>query len=312
MSSSDEDEEKEAFLTINDIPVYFSEDWDTGIGGGLWSTGLAMAKYFRHHSTDVINDLKRLAHLKHMRWYRQLTNEQQKLYRTGEGARDRISRGEKGISALELGSGNGFLSVCLLALCAYQNVPLVNLVVTDMSDHLQLMYKSIKKNLHVCDMVKLIDPFDDIDCEHECEFGHLSECYPDNLPKDRQQTCDTEIIITEHQWGKFKGQDGYSDFPPDDHHLNIHNKKFDFIFGTDLAYRNSLHDPLISSLLHFSHDQTVCLLGVTMTDTQPVFFDKLTAAGFKYEKLADHLLQKEFRNDSFGIFAIQRRKIINC
>ena len=44
-----------------------------------------------------------------------------------------------------------------------------------------------------------------------------------------------------------------------------------------------------------------------MTDTQPVFFDKLTKAGFRYEKLADHLLEKEFRGSNFGIFAIQRR-----
>ena len=44
-----------------------------------------------------------------------------------------------------------------------------------------------------------------------------------------------------------------------------------------------------------------------MTDTQPVFFDKLTKAGFRYEKLADHLLEKEFRGSNFGLFAIQRR-----
>ena len=44
-----------------------------------------------------------------------------------------------------------------------------------------------------------------------------------------------------------------------------------------------------------------------MTDTQPVFFDKLTKAGFRHEKLADHLLEKEFRGSDFGIFAIQRR-----
>ena len=44
MSDSDDStrspgEEEEAFLTINDVPIYFNEDWDTGIGGGLWTTG---------------------------------------------------------------------------------------------------------------------------------------------------------------------------------------------------------------------------------------------------------------------------------
>ncbi len=36
--------DKKVFLSIDDTPVYFREDWNTGIGGGLWSTGLAIAK----------------------------------------------------------------------------------------------------------------------------------------------------------------------------------------------------------------------------------------------------------------------------
>jgi len=44
MSDSDSDDStrspgEEAFLTINDVPIYFNEDWGTGIGGGLWTTG---------------------------------------------------------------------------------------------------------------------------------------------------------------------------------------------------------------------------------------------------------------------------------
>jgi len=40
MSDSDDDSTRSpAFLTINDVPIYFNEDWDIGIGGGLWTTG---------------------------------------------------------------------------------------------------------------------------------------------------------------------------------------------------------------------------------------------------------------------------------
>ena len=44
-----------------------------------------------------------------------------------------------------------------------------------------------------------------------------------------------------------------------------------------------------------------------MMDTQPRFFDSLLLAGFRYEKLSDHLLEREFRGTNFGIIAIQRR-----
>jgi len=54
----------------------------------------------------------------------------------------------RGINALELGSGNGFLSVCLMALAANQ-IPLREVVVTDLSDHLKLMKKTVDKNNHV-------------------------------------------------------------------------------------------------------------------------------------------------------------------
>ena len=38
-SESDDSTRSPAFLTINDVPIYFNEDWDIGIGGGLWTTG---------------------------------------------------------------------------------------------------------------------------------------------------------------------------------------------------------------------------------------------------------------------------------
>ena len=78
-------EKDSAFLRINNTPVYFQEDWDTGIGGGLWSTGLAFARYLEHHPQHALSSLDA-------------------LHKTNK------------LSLLELGSGNGFLAICMLAL----------------------------------------------------------------------------------------------------------------------------------------------------------------------------------------------------
>ena len=44
VESTSNSSSKSPFITIDGTPIYFSEDWDTGIGGGLWSTGT----YFVH------------------------------------------------------------------------------------------------------------------------------------------------------------------------------------------------------------------------------------------------------------------------
>jgi len=77
-----------------------------------------------------------------------------------------------------------------------------------------------------------------------------------------------------------------------------------------VAYRDHLHDPLIAALDEFCvPNHTVALIGVTMNDTKPIFFDKLHDRGFRYEKLADHLLGDEFCTSSrqFGVFCISKR-----
>ena len=94
---------------------------------------------------------------------------------------------------------------------------------------------------------------------------------------------------------------------------------FDLIIGSDVAYRDYLHEPLIDALKEFSSSQssssssthiipTVSLIGITMNDTKPIFFQKLIQAGFQYEKLAEHLFDTEYNTCSrqFGIFAITR------
>ncbi len=275
----------EAFLTINDTPVYFSEDWNAGIGGGLWSTGLAMAQYFERHADDVVDNLKRLASVK----------KDPSRRCNGSSAEDENEYSDgRGISALELGSGNGFLSVCLLTVSAHRGIPLDKLVATDVADHLDLMARTLKANPHVWDRLTILRAGDGVANE---EFdGRLSETRDNN----QQQPSSTKVFVAEHLWGEFESTTSSMQ-------SDMSSRKYDFIFGSDLAYRNSLHKPLISSLVKFSHRHTLCLIGVTMTDTQPVFFDLLTEAGFRYEKLADHLLEREFRGSNFGIIAIQKR-----
>lgn len=229
-------------MKIKDTQLYFSEDWTTGIGGGLWSTGLALARYFgTKHAASCIQRLE--------------------------------SQTKNGLSVLELGSGNGFLSVCLLAAARES---LANLVVTDTNDHLHMMRQTLAANSHV-------------------------------LAGDNVK--DVPIHVLEHMWGEFSTTTSLSaetDDLPNRVHQGRH--QFDLIIGSDLAYRKELYDPLIASLQQFSHAHTVSLIGITMLDTTPSFFRLLTKAGFMYERLADHLLDPEFRGKTFGVFVIRKQQ----
>lgn len=209
-------------VSIRGQPVFLQEDWNHGIGGGLWSTGLALAKYLDTEHAQT-----------------QLSEKQ-------------IRR------ALELGSGNGFLSVCLAAAASST---LEEVVVTDTKEHLPLMQSTIDAN------------------------GDIFV----------NGTCRTQVLIQEYLWGTgpLRCSSGES-------------KAFDLIIGSDLAYRDELHDPLIQAILDCSNATTVVLLGVTMNDTKPKFFSKLTQQGLRYERLADHCLEPSFRGTNFGIFVIQR------
>jgi hypothetical protein len=123
--------------------------------------------------------------------------------------------------------------------------------------------------------------------------SHLSEASDD-------MTIESIARVEEYLWGEdydFGGRNA-DEFP------------FDLIIGSDVAYRDHLHDPLIAALDEFCVPyHTVALIGVTMNDTKPVFFDKLHDRGFRYEKLADHLLGDEFCTSSrqFGVFCISKR-----
>jgi len=217
---------KRLVLTIRDKPIFLEEDWESGIGGGLWSTGLALAKYF-----DTIHAQNQLT-----------------------------SMGIK--TVLELGSGNGFLSMCLLA-----SFPSFDrIVVTDTKEHLSLMQATVDANMQ-------------------------------NISSSE------EVQVLEYIWGS-----GPIQLDNDDAIKGVGTTStFDLIIGSDLAYRDCLHDPLIDAFIQCSHPRTVILLGVTMNDTKPIFFSKLSSHGFQYEKLADHCIDPSFRGTNFGIFIIFRR-----
>lgn len=228
---------EEPFLHIRGIPIYFLEDWRAGIGGGLWSTGLAMGRYFGTDS--AISNLRKL------------------------------SQGNTDLSILELGSGNGFLAVCLAAaITSTDSLRVRDFVITDEVDHLDLIRKILQAN-------------------------------PSALK------CVDNLSVTEHRWGTFPSS---SNIISDDAFVLDGTKKFDLIVGSDVAYRECLYDPLIRSIQQFSHSRTIVLIGVTMIDTTPEFFHRLDRAGLVWQKFADHLLDPEFRGTTFGVFAIQRKE----
>jgi Putative methyltransferase. len=220
------------FLSVEGVPVYFEENWSTGIGGGLWSTGKAMAMYFVNHRLLLRQNIKNLVPLN--------------------------SSGE--INALELGSGNGLLSVCL---CAAVGDLIQKVAVTDLEDHLELIHRTLSANSHIVTM-------------EENNRGGVKKPF---------------LSVKEHHWGSF---DDYCE-----------DEKYDFIFGSDVAYRDWLHEPLIKSLKHYSHPGTISLIGVTMHDTKPQFFRLLKENGFTYQRLPDLQMEPEYRGTTFGLFVIQ-------
>lgn len=178
--------------------------------------------------------------------------------------------------ALELGSGHGLLSVCLAV--AVRGDALRELVVTDAADHLPLIGRTL---------------FDD----NAAALGLRRRRRADDEHDDADAFDGAvRLRVVEHAWG--------TDEKDDDDALD---GTFDFVFGSDVAYRDHLHAPLVKSLSRFTHERSVALVGVTTTDTGPSFFDALWDAGFRYERLSDRLIEPRFRGTTFGIFAVERR-----
>ena len=258
------------------------------LGGGLWSTGLAMAKYFQIHSEAVRNNLQRL-----------------QSSSCSNNIDDDDSAKKKKISAIELGSGNGFLSICLAAL-APDIIDI--LAITDLDDHLELMNQTVNANSHIlsnCNSVKHNQQQDNI-ADEEIQTSKVQ-----NLVKS---------IVMEHRWGEFDNNNNNNDDDTSkldelssslltiEQKVQNGSKTFDFIFGSDIAYREYGYHPLIASFQRLFHENSVGLVGITMVDTRPKFFHLLREAGFRYDRLSDHLMEPEFRNNTFGLFVIRRSK----
>ena len=256
-------QEQDPFLTVHGFPVYFQEDWSTGIGGGLWSTGLAIGKYLQtdHAREQLTRSLS----------FTRTLHPNQKM------------------TVVELGSGNGLLSLCWLALTASILDRMgttgvckndLDLYVSDVSDHLPLIQQTLRSNQHILE----------------------------RLPG-------TSVTVVEHRWGEFdvklsgdsENQDSSAGVSETESTFGkLQDCKVDVILGSDLAYREELYDPLIASYKRLANETTVILLGVTMADTMPSFFDRLHDAGFEYSRLADHLMDPKFRGQTFGIFLIHK------
>ncbi len=266
----------EPVLHVNDIPIYFEEEWDIGIGGGLWSTGKAMAIYMIEHQSLIRKNVQNL-----QKYQDVCTCTCQK--KTSED--DDMEGGKyNGIKTLELGSGNGLLSICLAAVA--QDL-IGKLVVTDLEDHLELMEKTVRANPHIVNL-----DADDDDNNHEENQGEEkgSSKSSNNSMNSRRRP---RTLVKEHRWGEFETEE------KDD-------EKFDFIIGSDVAYRDYLHEPLVRTLVHYSHPGTIALVGVTMIDTKPKFFHLLKENGFSYQRIPDEQMAPEFRGTTFGLFVIQR------
>jgi len=232
---SDRNDDGTINVHVEEYPIYLQEDWSSGIGGGLWSTGLALA----HYCTT-------------QHFIKQLQKRRQSSLTT------RI---------LELGSGNGFLSVCLVVATKILTNCTVHVVATDTTEHLSLMKSTIHLN-------------------STCHTGRI-----DVRPY---------ISVQEYVWGVTTKDTFITDG-------STAAEDFDLIIGSDLAYRDELHDPLIDAFQQLCSPDTIILLGITMTDTKPIFFTKLLKNGFQYEKLSDSLLEPTFRsNKQFGIFVIRK------
>lgn len=242
------------FLKVNEtkLPIYFEENWNIGIGGGLWSTGLCLSKYFIEHNDLLRQNIKRLAH---------------------SSSSQTTSFGK--IRAIELGSGNGLMSCCFAASVGDL---LEELYITDLSDHLDLIKQTVLANSHILTL--------------QDDRGHAKGKEQDENNSATPMGCTCKCHVVEHAFGSPS---------------NVPLGKFDFIFGSDVAYRDYLHEPLIASLLQLSHDNTISIIGVTMIDTKPKFFSSLWEAGFRYDRVPDLLMSQEFRGTTFGLFVIKKR-----
>lgn len=79
------------------------------------------------------------------------------------------------------------------------------------------------------------------------------------------------LAVAEFDW--LRGKDGTKNLEP---------LTFDVIVGTDVAYCKELYKPVVMALDAVAGPASLIILGVTRTDTGPLFFQYLHCAGFDY------------------------------
>ena len=115
-----------------------------------------------------------------------------------------------------------------------------------------------------------------------------------------------ELRVQEYVWG------GASSL----HDTASSSSSFDLVLGSDVAYGEECYDDLLQSLQALlggaadaKNNGSVALIGFTLMDTRPYFFDRMVAEyGLTYRKLSDHLLGSAFRGTTFGVFVIQQQQ----
>ncbi|CAM9518721.1 unnamed protein product, partial [Chrysoparadoxa australica] len=156
-------------------------DWDVGIGGGLWSTGVQLVEHFAMFPNLYLSILK-------------------------------------GKRVLELGSGTGLVGLAATAFDPCE------VAITDLASHLDIIAVNLERN-------------------------KANGIIPDSCI----------VKVQKYDWGEAleAGEDA----------------AYDVILGTDVAYYDCLHKPLIQTLRKCSSPHTLIILGVTRLDTGGDFFD---------------------------------------
>jgi predicted nicotinamide N-methyase len=223
------------FLHVYDTPIFFSEDWKTGIGGGLWSTGRMMARFFAsdHARRMILN----------------------------------YSHNQE-LTVLELGSGNGLLSVCFMALAKNQ---IKHLVVTDMEDHLELIRQTIASNPLIVDATK---PSNMIVVEHKWGVFEQIDDSDSLEARVKQARCQFDLIL---------GSD-----------VAYHPSLYKPLIASLQAY---FHDKTVAIIGVTMLDTTIEFFD--MLRSAGFCYERIADALIEPE---------EFRGTTFGLFIIRRQK----
>ena len=90
---------------------------------------------------------------------------------------------------------------------------------------------------------------------------------------------------------------------------------FDIILAMECVYHEKLYQPLIETIAHCAHDDSMVFLGVTRQFAKPQFYAKLAAAGFSYTLVPHEALPLSCSADTggrdCGLFLLQRRRRAN-